>query len=99
MTINYFVLSGSIKFVLFDNRKNSTTKNQIQEIMMGDNNNVIVSVPPNVWNGFKCVGLKESYVLNIQDKPYDENEVSRLDPHDNEVINYPIKYLKYDWKK
>ena len=91
VTINYFVLSGSIKFVLFDNRKNSATKNQIQEIMMGDTNNVIVSVPPNVWNGFKGVGLKESYVLNIQDKPYDENEVSRLDPHDNAVINY-------DWK-
>ena len=50
-----------------------------------------MSVPPNVWNGFKGVGLKESYVLNIQDKPYDENEVSRLDPHDNEIINY-------DWK-
>ena len=91
VTINYFVLSGSIKFVLFDNRKNSATKNQIQEIMMGDTNNVIVSVPPNVWNGFKGVGLKESYVLNIQDKPYDENEVSRLDPHDNALINY-------DWK-
>ena len=91
VTINYFVLSGSIKFVLFDNRKNSATKNQIQEIMMGDTNNVIVSVPPNVWNGFKGVGLKESYVLNIQDKPYDENEVLRLDPHDNAVINY-------DWK-
>ena len=32
VTINYFVLSGSIKFVLFDNRKNSTTKNQIARL-------------------------------------------------------------------
>ena len=88
VTINYFVLIGSINFVLFDNRNGSSTKNQIQEIPMGQANNVLVSVPPLVWNGFKCTGLKEAFVLNIQNKPYNDNEVERLDPYKNDLINY-----------
>ena len=91
VTINYFVIRGNIKFVLYDGREGSSSQNQIQEIIMGESNNVIVSVPPNIWNGFKCISLKESYVVNIQNKPYDENEVLRMDPYGNDII-------RYNWK-
>ena len=33
---------------------------------MGPSNNVLVSVPPFIWNGFKSLSDKESFVLNIQ---------------------------------
>ena len=88
VTINYFVLSGNIKFVLYDNREGSVTQNKIQEIIMGSSNNVLVSVPPFIWNGFKCLSDKESFVLNIQNKPYNDNEVLRVDPHKNDLIKY-----------
>ena len=85
VTINYTVLKGNIKFVLYDGRDRSSTKNQIQEIILGDSNHIMVSVPPKIWNGFMCIGSEEAFVINIQNKPYNESEVTRVDPHNNNI--------------
>ena len=87
MTLNYVVLSGMIKFVLYDERENSPTKGQFQEIYMGEHNYVRVTVPPMVWNGFKGIGTGEALVINQTDIPHDPNEIMRCDPH-NSHINY-----------
>ena len=91
MTLNYVVLKGKIKFVLYDAREDSPTFRQIQEIIMGEENFVRVTVPPMVWNGFKGIGLEETFVINFTDIPHDPNEIIRMDPHVNEMI-------QYDWK-
>jgi len=88
MTLNYIVLKGNIKFVLYDGRKNSKTFEQVQEIIIGENNFVMVTVPPMVWNGFKGIGLVESFVINFTDIPHDPEEIVRMDPHDNDLIQY-----------
>ncbi|MCK5600775.1 dTDP-4-dehydrorhamnose 3,5-epimerase family protein [Candidatus Pacearchaeota archaeon] len=88
MTLNYIVLKGNIKFVLYDGRKNSKTFEQVQEIIIGENNFVMVTVPPMVWNGFKGTGLVESFVINFTDIPHDPEEIVRMDPHDNDMIQY-----------
>ena len=90
MTLNYAVLKGKIKFVLYDPRENSSTFGQIQEIYIGDDNYVRVTVPPNVWNGFMGVGIEEAFVINFTDIPHDPDEIVRMPPHENEII-------KYDW--
>lgn len=90
MTLNYTVIKGNIKFVLYDDRPNSVTYKQIQEVIIGENNYVIVTVPPFVWNGFKGIGLVEAFVLNFTDIPHNKEEIVRMDPHQNEII-------KYDW--
>ena len=71
MTLNYVVLKGKIKFVLFDPRKDSTTYNQIQEIYLGEENYLRVTVPPNVWNGFMGIGMEEAFVVNFTDIPHE----------------------------
>jgi dTDP-4-dehydrorhamnose 3,5-epimerase len=38
MTLNYAVIKGMIKLVLIDNRKESSTYKEIQEIYIGENN-------------------------------------------------------------
>jgi len=88
MTLNYIVLKGNIKFVLYDNRNKSPTFKQIQEIIIGDNQYVMVTVPPNIWNGFLGIGTEEAFVINFTDIPYDPNEIKRMDPHNNDVIKY-----------
>ncbi|MFN3468025.1 MAG: dTDP-4-dehydrorhamnose 3,5-epimerase family protein, partial [Candidatus Brocadiales bacterium] len=45
MTLNYAVVSGMIKLVLYDPRENSPTRGQIQEIFMGEDNYVLVKIP------------------------------------------------------
>jgi dTDP-4-dehydrorhamnose 3,5-epimerase len=89
MELNYAVISGNIKMVLHDTRKNSKTKGEIQEIFMGEDNYVLVKIPPHVINGFKAIGNKNAIVANCSSIPHDPNEIERLDPFDPTI--------GYDW--
>jgi dTDP-4-dehydrorhamnose 3,5-epimerase len=90
MTLNYVVIKGMIKFVLYDQRKDSKTYKQLQEICFGENNYVRVTVPPGVWNGFMGIGTEEALVINFTDIAHDPLEIHRLDPHENDI--------PYSWK-
>lgn len=88
MTLNYIVLKGNIKFVLFDDRPDSDTYKQIQEMVIGENQYVMVTVPPMIWNGFKGIGTEEAFVINFTDISHDPDEILRMDPHKNDIIEY-----------
>jgi dTDP-4-dehydrorhamnose 3,5-epimerase len=88
MTLNYVVLKGNIKFVLYDDRPASETYKQIQELIIGESQYVMVTVPPLIWNAFKGLGMEEAFVINLTDIPHDPEEIIRMDPHKNEIINY-----------
>lgn len=89
MTLNYAVPHGRIKFVLFDDRKDSTTAGEVQEIYLGVDNYCLVTVPPLVWNGFTGLGTEMAIVANCASIPHDPNEIERRDPFD---VSIP-----YDW--
>ncbi len=88
MTLNYATISGMIKLVLYDDRKDSETKGELMELFIGDNNYSLVTIPPGVWNGFKGMGTKIAIIANCTDIPHDPNEIKRMDPIDNEIIKY-----------
>jgi dTDP-4-dehydrorhamnose 3,5-epimerase len=89
MTLNYAVVSGMIKLVLYDERQGSPTHGELQEIYMGESNYVLVRVPCGVWNGFKGIGVQPAIVANCATIPHDPSEISRMDPFDN--------HIPYDW--
>ena len=80
MTLNYAVVSGSIKFVLYDSREDSPTKGELQELFIGESNYSLVTVPPMVWNGFKGVGTEMAIIANCATHVHEADEISRLDP-------------------
>ena len=45
MTLNYAVIKGMIKLVLVDNREESSTYKEIQEIYLGEYNYNLVKIP------------------------------------------------------
>lgn len=90
MTLNYAVVHGMIKLVLYDDRKDSKTRGELMEIFIGDENYSLVTIPPHVWNGFKGIGTETAIVANFTDVAHDPDEIKRMDPLKNEVI-------KYDW--
>lgn len=93
MTLNYAVPHGNIKFVLYDDRKDSPTHGEIQEIFMGPDNYCLVTVPPGVWNGFKGISVHPAIVANCTDIPHDPNEIDRMDPFDEKIpYNWEIKH-------
>ena len=89
MTLNYAVVVGMIKLVLFDQREGSPTQGEIQELYIGQENYQLVTVPPFGWNGFKGVGDHMAIVANCATHPHDPNEISRIDPFDPSI--------DYDW--
>ena len=92
MTLNYAVIHGEIKFVLYDARKDSSTLGQIQEIFVSPEHYVLVTVPPMVWNGFKSIGGKSSIVANCATLPHNPNEILRKAPNDPEIpYNWDIE--------
>jgi dTDP-4-dehydrorhamnose 3,5-epimerase len=90
MTINYAVVDGNIKLVLFDDRPDSPTKGRLQEIVFGQVNYQLVRVPPGVVNGFVAVGGQRAIVANCADVPHDPGEITRIDPF--------TPTIPYDWK-
>ena len=85
MTLNYAIIKGQLKIVLFDDRKKSPTKGTIQEIYMSTENYFLLSVPPLVWNGFKGIGTETSIVANCSDIPHDTNEMIRISPNSKKI--------------
>lgn len=93
MTLNYAVIVGNIKLVLYDKREDSSTYGQLQEIFMGDDNYILVQIPPGILNGFKAVGNQRAIVANCATHPHDPDEIIRIDPFDKKInYNWDIKH-------
>jgi dTDP-4-dehydrorhamnose 3,5-epimerase len=90
MTLNYAVVQGNIKLVLYDQRPESPTRGQLQEIFCGQVHYNLVRVPPGVVNGFAAVGGSGAIVANCADIPHDPAEITRIDPF--------TPAIPYDWK-
>jgi len=90
MTINYAVIHGSIKCVLFDDRPGSKTRGCIDEYFLSPENYCLLTVPPLIWNGWKGIGDKESIVANCATISHDPHEIERLSPNDENI--------PYDWE-
>ena len=88
---NYAVIDGKIKLVLFDNRSNSRTYKEIDEIFLGEENYSLVTIPTGIITAYKCISKKNSILANCSTLPHDPNE----------MINYDFNGDKvpYDWNK
>ncbi len=87
------VVKGMLKLVLYDARPGSATLGQLQELFIGDQNPLLVQIPPMVYHGFKGIGLDETLVINCTTEPYNRAEPDeyRLDPHTPQI--------PYDWAR
>jgi dTDP-4-dehydrorhamnose 3,5-epimerase len=82
---NYVVLKGMIKLVLYDDRPESASRGQLQEVFMGEHNYVRVTIPARVWSGFACVGSREALVVDVLERPHDPAAVRRADLQGGEI--------------
>jgi dTDP-4-dehydrorhamnose 3,5-epimerase len=93
MTLNYAVVSGMIKMVLYDDRESSPTRSALMELFVGESNYCLITVPPLVWNGFKGVGGHPAIVANCATIPHDPSEISRLDPFSPSIpYNWDLRH-------
>ena len=90
-TLNYVCVRGRVKLVLFDDRNTSLTKGKYQELILSPKNYYLVTIPPNIWNGFKNLDNEESIIANCLNIPHNEKEMVR-ESHDS-------KNFSFDWSK
>ena len=89
MTLNYAVIYGQIKCVLFDDRPNSKTRGCVEEYFLSPENYCLLTVPPLIWNGWKGIGDVASIVANCATLPHNPNEIERKQAFDPSI--------PYDW--
>ena len=88
---NLTCISGMMKVVLYDSRKDSPTYKQINEFFIGDKNPLLITVPAGVFHGFKAIGTKIAYFLNVASKAYN------YDAPDEFRLPADTKEIPYDW--
>lgn len=90
-TDNVCCLKGMIKVALYDAREGSGTKGEINEFFIGEHNPMLVTIPPGVYHGWKCISTEESIVVSAPTEPYNYQQPDeyRLPLDTNEI--------PYDW--
>jgi dTDP-4-dehydrorhamnose 3,5-epimerase len=91
-TDNMACVKGMMKLVLCDGRDKSKTKGEIDELVIGEKNPMLVQIPPGVWHGFKTVSAECALLVNVPDEMYNHKKPDeyRLPPDTDRI--------PYDWK-
>jgi dTDP-4-dehydrorhamnose 3,5-epimerase len=87
MLLNIIVPAGEINFVLFDDRKDSPSYREMQEVSLSLENYQRLTVPPGVWMAFKGMGNGLNMLLNVASITHDPTEAENL-PIKNDLIPY-----------
>jgi dTDP-4-dehydrorhamnose 3,5-epimerase len=92
-TDHFYVIKGSIKVGLYDDREDSATYKSVNEVYLSQYTPALLRIPPGVQHGWMCVVTEEAYILNVVSEMYDyaNPDEFRTDPHENEI--------PYDWAR
>src|SRR5262249_32904709 len=63
-TDHFVFVKGMAKVVLYDNREGSKTRGEINEFFMGEQNPILLVIPPFVLHGMKGIGTEPAYLVN-----------------------------------
>lgn len=88
MTLNFVVPVGEIRFVIYDDRDNSTTKDCFFDVTLGGNNYQRITIPPGVWVAFSGVGYTYNLLLNLASIEHDPTEMEKKEN---------LSDIKYQW--
>ena len=87
MFLNLIVVSGEIKFVMFDDRPDSKTKNQFFEVALSLNNYQRLTVAPGIWMAFQGKSIATNLLLNLASIEHDPTE----------AVSKELKEISYVW--
>jgi dTDP-4-dehydrorhamnose 3,5-epimerase len=88
MVLNLIVPIGSVRFILYDDRKNQNKK--FQEVVLSLKSGYDrLTVPPMIWVGFQGLDIHSSIVLNIASIEHSLEEVDQKE----------LDEIKFNWSK
>lgn len=92
-TDNFCCVKGKIRLGLYDARRDSATFGETMDLVLGPDEPKLVSIPKNVFHGFKGAAAEESIVINTPTETYNHAKPDefRVDPYKNDI--------PFDWRK
>ena len=88
MVLNLIVPIGSVRFILYDDRKNQI--NKFQEVVLSLKSGYArLTVPPMIWVGFQGLDKHPSIVLNIASIEHSSEEIDQKE----------LDEIKFNWRK
>lgn len=83
----WYIVKGTIKVALYDNRSSSATHKELNEYTLGDGGqDIILKIPAGVAHGLKVVQGPAELVY-VTSGIYSKDEEGRI-PHDDALIGY-----------
>lgn len=92
-TDHFICLQGMAKVVLYDDREDSPTRGEINEVYMGWQRPRLLNIPPGVLHGFKGISQEMALIVNVPTElyNYEQPDEYRLPAHSDRV--------PYDWAR
>ncbi|MBP6714687.1 MAG: dTDP-4-dehydrorhamnose 3,5-epimerase family protein [Aliarcobacter sp.] len=87
MVLNLIVPIGAVEFIIYDDRIDSSTKNQFFSLILSQENYQRLTVPAGVWMAFKGIGEDLNMLLNIASIEHDPSE----------AITKQLTDINYTW--
>lgn len=92
-TDRLFVVSGLVKFAVYDGRLDSPSYGCVNELTVSEKNPGLLIVPPNLYHGWKNIGVNEAIIINMPSVMYNYEAPDALDlPWDSEAAERIIPY-------
>jgi len=79
MTLNLVVPAGIVKIVIFDDRKQSSTNGEFQEVLLSKENYYRLTIPPKLFVAFQGISDSTNILLNVANIEHDPSESSNLE--------------------
>jgi dTDP-4-dehydrorhamnose 3,5-epimerase len=87
-----FLSAGSVKWVLYDDRPDSSTRGLVSELFFDQHHRSLLRIPRGVWHAVQNIGGEDSRMINFPTAPYDyENPDKTRLPLDTESIPYSFE--------
>lgn len=81
-TLNLVVPVGAVRFVIYDDRPDSATKGSFDDLILGGETHVRLTVPPGLWMAFQGRSEGLNLLLNIANEEHDPCEADNINIED-----------------
>jgi len=88
----WFPIKGSLQVVLYDLREDSSTFEQTQVIYAGEDNPLLILIPPGVAHGYRVLGSRRAGLFYHTSEAYDPKNP------DEERIPFDDVNISFDWQ-
>ncbi|MDT5029326.1 MAG: dTDP-4-dehydrorhamnose 3,5-epimerase [Micromonosporaceae bacterium] len=83
-TDRLFVIRGLVSIVVYDGRVGSPTVGNLNEFRVSERNPGLLIIPPNLYHGWKNLGIDEAFIVNMPSEQYTYDRPDALDlPYDS----------------